>query len=158
MPRFLPRRPFHRRYCSDKYVFLLFPAAQDAWHKARLSHTLPLLVRPEYRLPALMWLPGHIPAQLQAWSASGNCFMSTPSSATIVAPTTRLTPGIVSSNSTCLICPVAIRCALMQPPFQTRAISRRLMSHFHSFDPARMRLMPCAYEQILDAYRASCTA
>ena len=36
------------------------------------------------------------------------------------------------------------RARIMQPPFQIRAISRKLMSHAHSSDPARIRLMPCA--------------
>src|SRR5450631_652486 len=111
MARFLPRRTLHRRYCSAKYVFLLFDAAQAAWHNARLSHALPLLVRPEYRLPALMWLPGHIPAQLETWSEVGYCCMSVPSSATITPATTKLTPGMVSSNSTGANCSVAFRCA-----------------------------------------------
>src|ERR1035437_5856901 len=111
MARFLPRRTLHRWYCTARYVFLLFDAAQAAWHNPRLSHTLPLLVRPEYRLPALMWLSGHIPAQLETWSAVGYCFMSVPPSARISAATTRLTPGIVSSNSISTICPVAFRCS-----------------------------------------------
>src|SRR5205085_6396374 len=41
---------------------------------------------------------------------------------------------------------------MMQPAFQMRAISRMSMFHFHSAEPAWISAMPCAYEQIFDAY------
>src|SRR5207249_3461552 len=47
---------------------------------------------------------------------------------------------------------------MMQPAFQMRAISRMSMFQFHSFDPAWINAMPCAYEQIFEAYSASCTS
>ena len=50
------------------------------------------------------------------------------------------------------------RARMMQPPFQMRAISRMLMSHFHSAEPAWISAIPCAYEQIFDAYSASWTS
>src|SRR3954454_20894815 len=50
------------------------------------------------------------------------------------------------------------RARMMQPAFQMRAISFMLMYQFHSFEPAWISAMPCAYEQIFDAYNASCTS
>src|SRR5207249_10132503 len=61
--RFLPRRAATRRYCADRYVPFVWLAAHAAWIKTCLSHTLPFVVRPLRRLPALPLLPGHIPAQ-----------------------------------------------------------------------------------------------
>ena len=37
---------------------------------------------------------------------------------------------------------------MMQPPFQIRPISARLMFQLYSSEPARMSAMPCAYAQI----------
>src|SRR5215471_10572665 len=46
----------------------------------------------------------------------------------------------------------------MQPPFQIRLISPRLIFQLYSSDPRRMTFIPCAYEHILLAYSASRTA
>lgn len=41
MALFLPRRAASRRYCAEKYVSLVWEAAQAAWDKARFSHGAP---------------------------------------------------------------------------------------------------------------------
>mmetsp|Transcript_473 Transcript_473/g.1942 ORF Transcript_473/g.1942 Transcript_473/m.1942 type:complete len:422 (-) Transcript_473:421-1686(-) len=50
------------------------------------------------------------------------------------------------------------RARMMHPPFQMRAISPRSRSQPCSTDLARIRFMPCAYEQILEAYSAARTS
>lgn len=60
---------------------------------------LPLRVRPEARLPADSWLPGHIPAHEARWRADGNRLISDPISASSVSAVRRPIPGIVTSRA-----------------------------------------------------------
>ena len=46
---------------------------------------------------------------------------------------------------------------MMQPPFQIRASAARSTPQPCASDLALMMFIPCAYEQILDAYRAART-
>lgn len=57
---------------SDKYDRLQRVAAQAASHSALRTCGLPLRVLALFRFPALWQAPGHNPAQLARWSASGN--------------------------------------------------------------------------------------
>mmetsp|Transcript_14353 Transcript_14353/g.47636 ORF Transcript_14353/g.47636 Transcript_14353/m.47636 type:complete len:235 (+) Transcript_14353:416-1120(+) len=50
------------------------------------------------------------------------------------------------------------RARMIHPPFQILAISPRSRSHPCSTDLARIKFMPCAYEQIFDAYSAARTS
>src|ERR1051325_123444 len=50
------------------------------------------------------------------------------------------------------------RARMMQPPFQILAISRMLIPQLHSAEPAWISAIPCAYEQIVEAYSASWTS
>src|SRR4051794_11243166 len=54
----------------------------------------------EARFPALSWLPGHSPAQLARCCAEGNCCISTPISAMMLAAATASIPGTVVHSST----------------------------------------------------------
>jgi len=83
----------------DKYVFLLRLEARAASTRELRNFWLPLVVFPDFRFPALMWLTGANPAQEQRWTAEGKRFISVPVSANIYSAVRLSTPGIVSSRS-----------------------------------------------------------
>src|SRR5579871_1192437 len=90
-----PRRPFKRRNCAPRYVFLVLVAAHATWTKMVLSHGAPMRRRVERRLPALSSLRGHMPAQESRCPAVGKRDMSAPISERMTCADTSLTPGMV---------------------------------------------------------------
>src|SRR4051812_33825458 len=74
----LPKRRRKRWYCAPKYVLRVRVAAQAASTIAVRSAVSPLRARPEGRLPADSWLPGHSPAQDARCAALGKQDMSGP--------------------------------------------------------------------------------
>src|SRR5712692_17896 len=78
--------------------------ARAASVSARRSHLLPLRALPLLRLPALSWLPGHIPAHEARCAALGKRLMSRPISAASTSVVRRPTPGMVSSRSRAASC------------------------------------------------------
>ena len=74
--RLTPRRAARRWYCAARYVCLVRAAACAASTSVARSQGLPRRVRPLRRLPALSWLPGHIPAHDARCLAVGNLPMS----------------------------------------------------------------------------------
>mmetsp|Transcript_37825 Transcript_37825/g.60653 ORF Transcript_37825/g.60653 Transcript_37825/m.60653 type:complete len:262 (+) Transcript_37825:394-1179(+) len=97
-----------------------------------------------------------IPASTAATSTRRQLSLRATSSEANSASTKR--EGRSASRSYACLMRSRKRARMMQPPFQMRAISPRSRSQPCSTDLARMRFMPCAYEQILDAYSAARTS
>ena len=76
---------------------------RDADHaastRAVLICGLPFIAGARFFFPALSLLPGASPDHELKFAAFGNCFMSGPLSARIVAAACDLIPGMVCSNS-----------------------------------------------------------
>src|SRR3954453_6653155 len=90
----LPKRRRKRWYCAPRKVLRVRVAAQAASTIAVRNAVLPLRARPEGRLPADSWLPGHSPAQEARCAAVGKRVMSGPASARITHAVRGPSPGI----------------------------------------------------------------
>src|SRR3954470_21541701 len=95
----LPKRRRKRWYCAPRWVLRVRVAAQAASTSAVRSAASPLRARPERRLPADSWLPGHSPAQDARCAAVEKRLMSVPISATITHAVRRPIPGMLPSRS-----------------------------------------------------------
>src|SRR3712207_2778482 len=93
-----PRRAFRRTNWAWRQLALTRAAAHVAVTRAVLSHVPLLRTRVERRLPALLSLRGHRPAQEMSWAGLGKRAMSTPISATMTWATRSLIPGMVVSR------------------------------------------------------------
>src|SRR5215470_7573970 len=86
-----------RQNFSFRKQFFLAAAAQAHSVSALLSHGLPPVVRLLRFLPALRLFPGHTPAQELMCRCVGNCCMSAPVSARMLAALRSWIPGMVCS-------------------------------------------------------------
>jgi hypothetical protein len=78
---------------------LVRDADQAASTSAVFICGFPFIAGARFRFPALSLLPGASPDHELKFAAVGNCFMSGPLSARIVAAACERMPGIVCSNS-----------------------------------------------------------
>src|SRR5512136_261890 len=80
-----PERAVMRQNLSLRKQFFLAAAAQAHSVRALRNHGLPPVVWLLRFFPAVRLLPGHSPAQELRWLSEGNCVMSVPVSARMLA-------------------------------------------------------------------------
>src|SRR5215471_12982491 len=97
------RLPLDLVVMRQNFSFRKQPFLRDAAQAHSLSAVrnqgLPPVVWLLRLFPALRLFPGHTPAHELSWRCEGNCFMSGPVSARMLAALRSFTPGIVCTNS-----------------------------------------------------------
>src|SRR2546430_4251210 len=93
----VPAMVHHAAILGRQDTVLGLDGPKAASMSAIRSHRLPFRVFPDLCLPALSWLPGHIPAQLARCQSLGKRLMSAPTSASITSAVRRTIPWTVSS-------------------------------------------------------------